>query len=111
MSISNSQRSFGFAALSAVVMAVCAVAYSAVTSMEVSRETAAISMVATDQEHGMTLEQAVAMVEAKYKARALRYNTVEEDGHSIHYIRLITADHSRVFTVRVDATTGQELPQ
>ena len=57
----------------------------------------------------LSLDEAVAMVEAKYKARALRSNTVEEEGRKIHYIRLITADRSRVFTVRIDAATGREL--
>ena len=57
---------------------------------------------------GMTLEQAVAMVRAKYGAKVMRANTVEEDGRVTHYIRLITPDRSRVWTVRVDAATGQE---
>ncbi len=61
------------------------------------------------QSSSVTLDQAVAMMEAKYKARAMRANTVEEDGRKIHYIRLITADRARVFEVRVEAATGREL--
>ena len=56
----------------------------------------------------MSLDQAVAMVQAKYNARVMRANTVEEGGRVVHYIRLISADHSRVWTVRVDARTGRE---
>ncbi len=57
---------------------------------------------------GMSLDQAVAMVQAKYDANVMRANTVEENGHTVHYIRLMTKDRSRVWTVRVDATTGRE---
>lgn len=60
------------------------------------------------QSAGMSLEQAVAMVQSRYGARALKFNTVEEEGRQVHYIRLITADKSRVWTVRVDAATGRE---
>jgi uncharacterized membrane protein YkoI len=61
-----------------------------------------------NQSTAMSLEQAVAMVQARYGARAVRSNTVQEDGRVVHYIRLVSADRSRVWTVRVDAATGQE---
>ena len=60
------------------------------------------------QTAGMSLDQAVAMVQTKYGARAMRYNTVEEDGRVVHYIRLMSADRSRVWTVRIDAASGRE---
>lgn len=60
------------------------------------------------QTAGMTLEQAVAMVQAKYGAKVMRANSVEEDGRVVHYIRLMTPDRSRVWTVRVDAASGRE---
>jgi uncharacterized membrane protein YkoI len=56
----------------------------------------------------MSLDQAVAMLQAKYNARVMRANTVEEGGRIVHYIRLMSADRSRVWTVRVDAATGRE---
>lgn len=56
----------------------------------------------------MSLDDAVAMVQARHKARVMRANTVEENGRVVHYIRLMTADGSRVWTVRVDAATGRE---
>ena len=62
----------------------------------------------TQQATGMSLDQAVAMVQARYGARAVKANTVEEDGRVTHYIRLISADRPRVWTVRVDAATGRE---
>jgi hypothetical protein len=61
------------------------------------------------QAGGMSLEQAVAMVQSKYGARVMRANTVEEDGKAVHYIRLMTPDRSRVWTVRVDAASGREI--
>lgn len=57
---------------------------------------------------GMSLDQAVAMVQARHKARVMRANTVDEGGKTVHYIRLMSADGSRVWTVRVDASTGRE---
>jgi hypothetical protein len=60
------------------------------------------------QAGGVSLDQAIAIVQAKYNARVMRANTVEEDGRLVHYIRLMSADRSRVWTVRVDAATGRE---
>jgi len=57
---------------------------------------------------GMSLDQAASMVQAKYRAQVMRANTVQEDGRIVHYIRLMSVDRSRVWTVRVDAATGQE---
>jgi len=62
----------------------------------------------THQAGGVSLDQAVAMMQSKYGARVMRANTVEEEGRMVHYIRLMTADRSRVWTVRVDAATGRE---
>jgi uncharacterized membrane protein YkoI len=62
----------------------------------------------TLQSGGMSLDQAVAMVQAKYGAQVMRANSVLEDGRTVHYIRLMSADRSRVWTVRVDAASGRE---
>ncbi len=62
----------------------------------------------THQTGGISLDQAIAMVRSKYGARVMRANTVEEEGRTVHYIRLMTADRSRVWTVRIDAATGRE---
>ena len=70
------------------------------------KTTAAVG--ATTLQSGMSLEQAVAMVQARHNATVMRANTVQEDGRTVHYIRLMSADRARVWTVRVDAATGQE---
>lgn len=66
------------------------------------------SIAETRQGAGVSLDQAVAMVQAKYGAKVMRANTVNEDGRTVHYIRLIAGDRARVFTVRVDAASGRE---
>jgi uncharacterized membrane protein YkoI len=60
------------------------------------------------QSGGISLDQAISVVQSKYGARVMRANTVEEDGRRVHYIRLMTPDRSRVWTVRIDAATGRE---
>ena len=54
-----------------------------------------------------TLDQAVAMVQGRFHAKAVKAETAYEDGRPVHYIRLVSADKSRVWTVRVDGTTGR----
>jgi uncharacterized membrane protein YkoI len=68
----------------------------------------AVALPVTFQSGGISLEQAVAMVQSKYGAKVMRANSVEEDGRVVHYIRLMTPDRSRVWTVRVDAASGRE---
>ena len=58
-------------------------------------------------EGGVSLDQAVAMVQGRFRAKAVKAETAYEDGHPVHYIRLVSADKSRVWTVRVDGTTGR----
>jgi len=60
------------------------------------------------QSGGISRDQAVAMMQAKYSARVMRADTAQENGRVVYYIRLTTQDRSRVWTVRVDAATGQE---
>jgi uncharacterized membrane protein YkoI len=58
---------------------------------------------------GMSLGQAVAMVQARYGAKSVRASTIEMNGRIVHEIRLRSADGSRVWTVHVDAASGQEI--
>jgi uncharacterized membrane protein YkoI len=58
-------------------------------------------------ERAITLDEAVARAERRYKARAVRAEE-KRHGDRIEYrIRLLAAD-GRVFEVRVDAATGRE---
>lgn len=59
-----------------------------------------------NQGGGMSLDEAVRMVESRYRARAVKAETVNSDGRRIHEIRLLNSD-GKVWKVRVDAETGQ----
>jgi uncharacterized membrane protein YkoI len=58
------------------------------------------------QAGGMSLDEAVRMVESRYRARAVKAETVNNGGRRVHEIRLLNAE-GRVWKVRVDAETGQ----
>lgn len=58
------------------------------------------------QTGGMSLDEAVRMVESRYRARAVKAETVESGGRRVHEIRLLNAD-GKVWKVRVDAETGR----
>ncbi|HYM35430.1 MAG TPA: PepSY domain-containing protein [Steroidobacteraceae bacterium] len=62
----------------------------------------------TYQAGGMSLDQAIAMVQAKYGAKVMKADRVDDGGRTVYLIRLMTQDRSRVWTVRVDAATGRE---
>jgi uncharacterized membrane protein YkoI len=55
---------------------------------------------------GMSLDEAVRMVESRYRARAVKAETVNNGGKRVHEIRLLNAD-GKVWKVRVDAETGR----
>ncbi len=54
---------------------------------------------------GMSLDQAVSMVEKRYKARVVRTEVRSEGDRKIYVLRLLN-DAGRVWTVRVDASSG-----
>jgi len=54
---------------------------------------------------GMSLDQAVSMVEKRFKARVVRTEVRNEGNRKIYVLRLLN-DAGRVWTVRVDASSG-----
>jgi uncharacterized membrane protein YkoI len=56
---------------------------------------------------GMSLDQAVAMVERRFKARVVRADVRDEKGRRVYVLRLLSDE--RVWTVRVDAESGSLL--
>ena len=58
-------------------------------------------------ERALTLDQAVAQAERRYKARAVRAEEKRRGDRIEYRIRLLGED-GRVFEVRVDAATGRE---
>lgn len=58
------------------------------------------------QAGGISLDQAVRMVESRYRARAVRADVVNQAGKRVYEIRLLNSD-GKVWKVRVDAETGR----
>lgn len=55
---------------------------------------------------GYSLDDAVELAQSRFRAKAVKAETVEERGRRVHYIRLLNSE-GRVWTVRVDAETGR----
>lgn len=53
----------------------------------------------------VSLDQAVEMAQRRYRAKAVRAETVRSGDRRIHQIRLLSAE-GKVWTVRVDAESG-----
>jgi hypothetical protein len=58
---------------------------------------------------GVSLDEAVSMVEKRFKARVVRADVRNEDGRRIYVLRLLSEGSGRVWTVRIDAATGSLL--
>lgn len=54
---------------------------------------------------GLSLDEAVALVERRYHARVVRAETHNEGGHLTYVLRLLN-ESGRVWTVHVDAASG-----
>jgi hypothetical protein len=54
---------------------------------------------------GISLDEAVARAERQYRARVVRTDVQDEDGRKVYVLKLLR-DDGRVFTVRIDASTG-----
>jgi Peptidase propeptide and YPEB domain len=53
----------------------------------------------------VSLDQAVEMAQARFRAKAVKAETVNDGGRRVHQIRLLSSD-GKVWTVRVDAQSG-----
>ncbi|MBK1692407.1 hypothetical protein CKO33_09520 [Ectothiorhodospira mobilis] len=62
----------------------------------------------TTQAAPVTLDEAVAQVQARTGGRVLSAETLEEEGQRVHRIRVLLPDQ-RVRDIRVEAATGQWL--
>jgi uncharacterized membrane protein YkoI len=56
----------------------------------------------------VSLDEAVKMAEQRFKARVVRAEAQQDDGHTIYVLRMLN-DSGRVWTVRVDASNGSVL--
>jgi len=55
---------------------------------------------------GVSLDQAVQMAQSRFSARVVKAETVRSGDRRVHQIRLLNQE-GKVWTVRVDAETGQ----
>lgn len=53
----------------------------------------------------ISMDAAVRMVEERYHARVVKAETEHEEGRTLYVLRLLN-DAGKVWTVRVDATSG-----
>jgi uncharacterized membrane protein YkoI len=60
-----------------------------------------------DSNTRVSVNDAVAMVQQRFKATAIKTDTVRDGDRVLYRIRLVSSDRSRVWTVTVDAQTGQ----
>lgn len=54
---------------------------------------------------GLSLDQAVEMAQRRYRAKAVRAETIRQGDRRVHQIRLLGSD-GKVWNVRVDAESG-----
>jgi uncharacterized membrane protein YkoI len=57
----------------------------------------------------LSREQAVTLVQKRYAARVVRVEVAEEGGRRIYVFRLLSGG-GKVWTVRIDARSGAEVP-
>jgi uncharacterized membrane protein YkoI len=62
--------------------------------------------VRAERHNGISLDEAVSRAEQRYNARVVRTEVQDEDGRRVYVLKLLS-DNGRVFTVRIDAATGQ----
>jgi hypothetical protein len=55
---------------------------------------------------GISLDEAVSRAEQQYRARVVRTDVQDEDGRKVYVLKLLSED-GRVFTVRIDASSGR----
>jgi uncharacterized membrane protein YkoI len=58
------------------------------------------------QAGGLSLDEAVQMAQSRFNAKVVKAETVRSGDRRVHQIRLINGQN-KVWTVRVDAETGQ----
>lgn len=57
---------------------------------------------------GLSLDEIVARIEQRYKARVVRIETRQENGRTVYELRLLNAN-GKVWSIRVDADSGAVL--
>jgi hypothetical protein len=61
------------------------------------------------RDHELSRTQATALVQRRYAARVVRASSADEGGRHIYVFRLLS-EGGKVWTVRIDAHNGAEIP-
>ena len=59
-----------------------------------------------DGSSGISRDEAVSRAESRYRAKAVKVETIRDGGHIVYQIRLLNAE-GKVWSVNVDAETGR----
>jgi uncharacterized membrane protein YkoI len=98
--LNTSPRQF-WLAFAALAIAATANAHPALDAVRVVEGAPPVMM----QRDGISLDEAVSRAERQFRARVVRAETTERDGRLVYVLRLLS-DDGRVFTVRIDASSG-----
>jgi hypothetical protein len=55
---------------------------------------------------GLSMDEAIDRAQKRFRARVVRAEQVERGGRVVYVLRLLSEEDGRVFTVRVDARSG-----
>ena len=91
--------------LSATAAATAALLVSAAAATLQSAATPPAANALVMPRSGLSMDQAVRMVEERYHARVVKAQTAQDEGHTLYVLRLLN-DAGKVWTVRVDASSG-----
>jgi uncharacterized membrane protein YkoI len=86
-----------------LVLLLCTVAANAASGGAVTPPT--VQGKAELRTDSVSMDQAVKMVEERFRARVVRAETQTDDGHTVYVLRLLD-ESGKVWTVRVDAESG-----
>lgn len=88
--------------LAVVVLTMCAVSSGGAAWPTGTRSDEPRTVVASA---GVSVDQAVRMVEERFHAHVVKTQTQQDNGHTVYVMRLLN-DSGKVWTVRVDAASG-----
>jgi uncharacterized membrane protein YkoI len=75
----------------------------------VSRDPVLADAEGSSRDHELSRTQATALVQRRYAARVVRASSADEGGRHIYVFRLLS-EGGKVWTVRIDARSGAEIP-
>lgn len=110
----RSRKLRGFAAVSLAAMALALVSGASAVAAGLGSSAFPVGDVAVPGTGGaaalkgdLSLDEAIDRAQKRYRARVVRAEQVEQGGRVVYVLRLLSDEDGRVFTVRVDARSGE----